>query len=201
MKSSKKTWKIFILLICLFIGITVAFRIPEIIISTGKKKYRHGVLSPVKNQRNKSSKFSYIKESASKAEKEPAALNNIFYFPNRRTSPVPHLITQSHALDGRIAESGENNGPADRRTLRYLKANMKFKGFKKDAGELGARKQGNGDSAPVVIFAGKDTALLRIGSRTYFVRSGEKIKGIFILKAGFSGISYSSNGEIEHSGF
>ncbi|MHB1697085.1 MAG: hypothetical protein ACYCSQ_03130 [bacterium] len=67
---------------------------------------------------------------------------------------------------------------------------LKFKGF-----------SSNKPPSPSLIFTAGKIALIKIGEKKYYVHSGEKLKGMFILKIGLSDISYSRKGKIKNLNF
>ncbi len=74
--------------------------------------------------------------------------------------------------------------------LPYFIKKLKFKGFHKKT------------QVPLsLIFISGKTALLEIGGKSYYVRTGENIGGIFILKIDLNGISYSDDGKIKYLNF
>ena len=74
--------------------------------------------------------------------------------------------------------------------LPYFIKKLKFKGFHKKT-----------QVSPSLIFISGKTALLEIGRKNYYVRTGENVEGIFILKIGLNGISYSADGKIKYLNF
>ena len=127
-------------------------------------------------------------------------LKDIFYFPSKTgekyNRPFEPAVSGADKGKGEFKGQGgyaaASNGPGG---LPYLIKNMDFKGFPAAAAP----------SAPVslpprvfLIFTSGKTALIKIGGGSYYVNVGEKIKGIFILRVGLSGISYSEKGKIKH---
>lgn len=115
-------------------------------------------------------------------------LKDIFSFSDAKYKKYNRIFISS------IKTDGDRNNKVDAlpaislgaNHLSYFIQNLKFKGFSK-----------NKNIVPSVIFISGKTALIKIKNKKYYVRQGENIKGLFILKIDLSGIGYSSKGKIK----
>ncbi len=125
-------------------------------------------------------------------------LKDIFNLPGKKYKKFNRLFIVPAKTDnngmkafmrGAVGEPS-NNGQSGGGTLPNFIKNLKFKGFSKKR-----------PSPPSLIFISGKTALLKIDGRNYYVHAGENIKGMFILKIGLTGVSYSDKGKIKYLSF
>jgi|GEM_PF-2654770 len=123
------------------------------------------------------------------------SLKDIFNIPDKKYKKFNRLfISQSKIKINNngmkvFADAGHPGAGRAGSLPNFIK-NLKFKGF--------SNKK---SSPPSLVFISGKTALLSIGGKSYYVRAGESVKGVFILKVGLSGVSYSYKGKIKHLRF
>jgi len=168
-----------------------------IVISSQGRAFRNktAAVSAIKNKNFFGRAFKPAMKAATrrrKPGKPDTSINNlkdIFDIPRKKykrfNQPfIPASKTGSNATN--VFARGE----AGRENLPNFIKGLKFKGF-----------QGKKPASPSLIFISGKTALLEIGGRSHYVRAGENIGGMFILKIGLTGVSYSHKGKIKHLSF
>ncbi|MHB8232137.1 MAG: hypothetical protein ACYDDB_04475 [bacterium] len=116
-------------------------------------------------------------------------LKDIFHFPDMKYKKFNRpFVSRLKIRNNKINYFGA--GSISGGNLPDFIKKLKFKGF--------SNKK---TSPPSLMFTGGKIALMKIGGKKYYVHSGEHVKGMFILKVGLSGISYSNMGKIKYLSF
>ena len=118
------------------------------------------------------------------------SLKDIFNIPDKKYKKFNRLFISPEKINNngmKVFANASRPGGVD---LPNFIKKLKFKGFSEKK-----------SSPPSLIFISGKTALLRADGRSYYVRAGENIKGMFILKVGLTGVSYSDKGKIKYLNF
>ncbi|MDA8158252.1 MAG: hypothetical protein M0034_03590 [Deltaproteobacteria bacterium] len=128
--------------------------------------------------------------SNSNAGNSKNSLKDIFNIPDKKYKKFNRLFISPEKINNngmKVFANASRPGGVD---LPNFIKKLKFKGFSEKK-----------SSPPSLIFISGKTALLRADGRSYYVRAGENIKGMFILKVGLTGVSYSDKGKIKYLNF
>lgn len=128
--------------------------------------------------------------SNSNAGNSKNSLKDIFNIPDKKYKKFNRLFISPEKINNngmKVFANASRPGGVD---LPNFIKKLKFKGFSEKK-----------SSPPSLIFISGKTALLRADGRSYYVRTGENIKGMFILKVGLTGVSYSDKGKIKYLNF
>lgn len=120
-------------------------------------------------------------------------LKDIFKFPSRKYKKFNRpFISSFNKKNGKINSFSTVpiNVVNNAGNLSGFIKKIKFKGFSN-------KKL----TSPTLIFTAGKIALIKMDGKKYYVHSGEKLKGIFILEIGLSNISYSIKGKIKNLSF
>ena len=117
-------------------------------------------------------------------------LKDIFNIPDKKYKKFNRLFISTAKINNNGMKVFANAGRPSGGDLPNFIKKLKFKGF-----------SGKESSSPSLIFISGKTALLSMGGKSYYVRAGESIKGIFILKVGLKGVGYSDKGKIKYLNF
>ncbi len=128
--------------------------------------------------------------SKSNMENPKNNLRDIFNIPDKKYKKFNRLFISPAKINKNGIKVFANASRPDGGDLPNFIQKLKFKGFSEKK-----------SSPPSLIFISGKTALLRAGGRSYYVRAGESIKGMFILKVGLTGVSYSYKGKIKYLNF
>ncbi len=128
--------------------------------------------------------------SNSNADNSKNSLKDIFNIPDKKYKKFNRLFISPAKINNNGMKIFANAGRPSGGNLPNFIQKLKFKGFSEKK-----------STSPSLIFISGKTALLRAGGRSYYVRAGESIKGMFILKVGLTGVSYSDNGKIKYLNF
>ncbi len=116
-------------------------------------------------------------------------LKDIFDIPYKKYKRFNRLFISSRHVSGGAGNSFNSGQPVGSNLSNFI-TKLKFKGFSKKT-----------RAYPSLIFISGKIALLKIDGRSYYVHTGESVRGIFILKIGLSGVSYSDGGKIKYLNF
>ena len=117
-------------------------------------------------------------------------LKDIFNIPDKKYKKFNRLFISPAKINNNGIKVFANAGRPSGGDLPNFIKKLKFKGF-----------SGKESSSPSLIFISGKTALLSMGGKSYYVRAGESIKGMFILKVGLKGVGYSDKGKIKYLNF
>ena len=137
----------------------------------------------VKNKKT----FSLVLKPEKKSSKNN--LKDIFNIPDKKYKKFNRLFISKGLARGGADGSLGSGRPGGENLPNFIKR-LKFKGFSK-----------KNPAPPSLIFISGKTALLEIGGISYYIRVGESIKGMFILKIGLTGVRYSDKGKIKYLNF
>ena len=128
--------------------------------------------------------------SNSNAGNSKNSLKDIFNIPDKKYKKFNRLFISPAKINNNGMKVFANAGRPSGGNLPNFIKKLKFKGFSKKE-----------SPSPSLIFISGKTALLSMGGKSYYVRAGESIKGMFILKVGLKGVGYSDKGKIKYLNF